>query len=152
MRRRRVWLGVAVVTGVSAPGAIALAASGYSVRVKAPGSVKHKQSFQITASGSAKSKAHLVLFLDKNSCSNTYLLEFNKIGAWQRGDPYFQRGGLRSGSKSLWSNTYKVKGRFTVTVTAHAGTHTGTQHVCAYIPAPGSGTTRAHASATYRVS
>jgi phage-related protein len=152
MRGRGLWLGVATVIGVCAPGAVALAASGYSVKVKAPGSVKHKQSFQITASGSAKSKAHLVLFLDQNSCSKTYLLEFNKIGAWQRGDSYFQRGGLRSGSKSLWSNTYKVKGHFTVTVTAHAGTHTGTQHVCAYIPSPGGSTTFAHASRTYRVS
>jgi hypothetical protein len=151
MSLRRVCLGVAAVAAMCAPGAVALASSSaYSVKLNAPGTVRRAHPFAVTASGSAQRRSHLVLILAQQPCSSSYVLEFNAIGAWQRGDSYFQRGHGR-GSRSLVSNAYKVHGSFRVTATAHAGSRTGTAYVCAYIPSHDPTVTRAHSGAAYRV-
>jgi hypothetical protein len=160
MGPRRLLLGLAAITAMCTPAAVASAASSahstsaassaYSVRVSVPGTVKRGQTFTLSASGNASTRSHLVLFLAQQQCSSSYVLEFNAIGAWQRGDPFFQRGPGR-GSRSLVSKTYSVQGAFRVTASAHAGSRTGTEYVCAYIPSRKPTVTRAHASARYRV-
>jgi hypothetical protein len=150
MSPRRVWLGLAAITAMCAPSAVALAArSAYSVRLNVPATVRRGQTFVLGASGTASTRSQLVLFLAQQQCSSSYVLEFNAIGAWQRGDPYFQRG-PGHGGRSLVSKTYTVHGAFRVTATAHAGSRTGTEYACAYIPARKPTVTRAHASARYR--
>jgi hypothetical protein len=160
MGRRRLLWGLAAITVMSGLGAVARAErsaysvvsarSAYSVRVDVPGAVKRGQTFTLTASGNASTKSHLVLFLAQKPCSSSYVLEFNAIGAWQRGDPFFQRG-PGHGSRSLVSKTYTVHGAFRVTASAHAGGRTGTEYACAYIPSHRPTVTRAHAGARYRV-
>ncbi len=150
MRAGRVWLGLAVSGLICLPGAVALAAaaSGFSVHVKAPGSVGRQQAFTITASGSAKRKAGLILFLAQKPCKSSYVLEYNAIGARKPEQPYFQRG-KRIASRSNVSRTYKVNGSFKFSVTAHTGKHAIKQYVCAYMPTGKPKVTRAHASTTY---
>ena len=148
---KRLWLALAVTGAVCAPAGVALATTGgYKLRVTAPGSVGRSQAFKVTGSGFAKKRLRLVFILALKPCSSSYVLEYNDIGAWQLGDPYFQRG-RGKGSKSLSSEAYDVQGSFNVSVTAHAGTQTGTEYVCAYLPSRNPSVTRAHASATYRV-
>ena len=151
MSPRRVCMGLAAITAVCGPGAVALASSSaYRVRVNVPATVRRGQTFTITASGSARKRSRVVLFLAQQQCSNSYVMEFNAIGAWQPGDPYFQRGSGH-GSRSLVSNAYTVHGSFRIRATAHAGRRTGAEYVCAYIPSHRPKATRAHGSAKYRV-
>jgi hypothetical protein len=141
---------VLAVTALCVSTGVALAAAGYNLRVTAPHRVGRGKAFTVIGSGSAKKRVHLVFFVSLQKCADSYVIEFNEIGAWQLGDPYFRRGHGR-GSKSLFSKAYDVHGSFKVSATAHAGSHAGTEYVCAYLPSSNPSVTRAHASTTYRV-
>ena len=149
---RRLWLTVVVMGAVGASAGVALAgnSAGYKLRVAAPHSVRHNQAFTLTPSGTAKQRSRVVLFLAQAPCSNSYVNEYNAIGAWQLGDSYFRRG-RGKGSKSVTSKAYEVHGSFKFSVKAYGGSKSGTDYVCAYIPSSDPSVTRAHASATYRV-
>lgn len=144
-------LGLAVIAAIRAPAVTAMpATAGYSVRVRAPGSVGRKRAFTITASGSARTKSHVILFLAQQPCADSYATEYNDIGARRPEQPYFQLGhGVAS--RSNVSSAYAVRGSFKLSVTAYTGRRTGTQYACAYVPSSNPTVTRAHASATYRV-
>ncbi len=152
-RRRgtcRLGAGAAAVTAVAAFAAVALASTAYSVHVKVPRSVPQSQRFKINLTGFANTASGLQVYLDHKRCATKELAEGHQAFVdYKAGYSYFS-----GHSVDAWSKVYfGVKGNFKKIPTAHAGTITGTQYVCAYLYDSGRPTvpTRAHATASYRV-
>lgn len=141
----------AVAAGVvcATAGVATAATSAYKIGVSAPKRVQHKHPFTVKASGFAKARSEVSLVLTDKKCANTSEAESKRVSVnHKRGDSYFVAGPT---GKSPWSNPYFVKRSFKRSTTAHAGTKTGTQYLCAYLQHFPSGTTLAHDATTFRV-
>jgi hypothetical protein len=150
---RAVLLAVAALPAIAS--ATALAASGYSVRVKAASPVTTGHSFSVKARGVASHRALLYVYLDGKRCRSTWASEAQRLNitTYKSGQSYFvQRG--RGPSKVSFAHAW-VAGSFKKRFTGHAGTSAEDEYVCAYLTTPnrhgGYQVTAAHASARYAV-
>lgn len=112
--------------------------------------VEQARAFKVKASGFAKAKSEVSLVLADKKCANAQEAESKRVSVnYKRGDSYFVAGPT---GKSPWSNPFFVKGSFKVSATAHAGTRTGAQYLCAYLyPRFANSPTLAHDAATLKV-
>ena len=138
--------GRAVVVGlvlVVVAGGAAFAATGYSVNVSAPRQVARGAGFDVKLAGQAPHRSIVNVWLDPRSCAKTAQREGQRP-QYQQGDSYFvdQAGG---GARVTYSSTVH-HGAFAYKLRAHAGTHLGQQHICAYVNELGAGTNNSRAS------
>ena len=133
----------------------ALAATGYSVRVRADSPVTSGHSFSIKTHGVAKQKALLYVYLDRKPCGRTWEREAQRVNVrtYKSGQSYFVHhdGGPRDeGFDYAW-----VSGSFHKSFTAHAGMTDEREYACAYLATPnkygGYRINAASASARYTV-
>jgi hypothetical protein len=142
----RLQIGLAAAAVACASSAAALAATGYAInKISVPKNVEQKgKAFNVTVKGTAKNLSALDVFLDYRKCPASETKEGKRDSIYKAGYSYFVGPSSVSG--------VAVKGSFTQSFTAHTGTITGRQYVCAYLTTSTTPIrTRAHASASYKV-
>src|SRR5438067_10460235 len=127
MTKSRFLSSLAALAATGGVCASALAATPYTVKLKAPMSVKPGHTFTVKASGTSGSTSRLTVFLSK-SCAATAKAESSSAHAIINKD---------------------VAHSYAASKTATAQKSTGSYHACAYLTSGGH--TRAHASASYFV-
>ena len=148
--------GVAVLTVLAS--VTALAASGYSVRVRAPSSVFSGHPFSVTARGAATQKALLYVYLDRKRCRTTWNREAQRVNARtiKAGQSHFPAQLGDGGQPKPEAFIYAwVSGSFKKSFLAFAGSTAEREYACAYLATPnkygGYRVTAAYGSARYTV-
>ena len=131
----------------------AIAASGYSVRVRVSSPVAAGQPFTVEARGVANQHTLLYVYVDRHACRSDWEREARRVGVYKSGHSYFlqNHGGPPT---QPFDYTY-VSGSFTKSFIAHAGAAARREHACAYLMTAnkfgGLRVTAAHGSASYTV-
>ncbi len=155
--RRNLTRGCLATLPALAAASIALAATGNSVHVHAPSSVTSGHAFTVRFSGAAEGGGNAQAYLDRHKCASTANKESVQAGSYKRGKSYFVVAGEGGTSRSTVTGTYIPANvhnyhafrQFKQSLRGHAGTHKGSEHVCAYLE-PSFGKP-AHAKAYYVV-
>ncbi len=125
----------------------AIAVTGYNVNISADRRTKSGHTFTVRVTGNAPHRSVVNVWLDPQPCAPTAQSE-GQHPSYKPGDSYFvdAAGGGARVTYSSWPYT----GAFVDTQTAHAGTHTGRNHICAYVNELDAGPNNGRAMATRR--